>query len=193
MLVSVSPGGSIMRKSHKTYFGREGVVNINKLLTKINIIINCKKVNKEKYSDMQACVWRIWPGWENPELLHWFWTEGGVGAENVPGRENSSLIKRLSWILSFSFSHIQSKDDLFVAKLTWEVVKWKQNLRMTASFQPLVWTTYAFWEAKPFNSCGLVDENQLSILNRQNLSKLRQYLQIIFNHFSNSMKSFGFF
>lgn len=38
-------------------------------------------------------------------------------------------------------------------------------------------------EAKPFNSYGLVDENQLSTLNRQNLYKLGQYLQIIFHHF----------
>lgn len=43
------------------------------------------------------------------------------------------------------------------------------------------------------NSCGLDDENRLSILNRQNLSKLGQCLQIIFNHFSNSIKSYILF
>lgn len=62
MLVIVGAERSIMKKSHKAYFDGEGAVNVNKLLTKINIIINCEKVNKAKYSDMQACVWRIWPG-----------------------------------------------------------------------------------------------------------------------------------
>lgn len=55
-----------------TLFHGEGAININKLLIKINIIINRKIVNKEKDSEMKACVRRIWPGWENPELLHWF-------------------------------------------------------------------------------------------------------------------------
>lgn len=54
-------------------------------------------------------------------------------------------------------------------------------------------TPYAFWESKPFNPCGLVDENQLSMLNRQNLSKLRQCLQIIFNHISYCIKSYILF
>lgn len=54
-------------------------------------------------------------------------------------------------------------------------------------------TPYAFWESKPFNPCGLVDENQLSMLNRQNLFKLRQCLQIIFNHISYCIKSYILF
>ena len=54
-------------------------------------------------------------------------------------------------------------------------------------------TPYAFWESKPFNPYGLVDENQLSMLNRQNLSKLRQCLQIIFNHISYCIKSYILF
>lgn len=100
----------------------------------------------------------------------------------------AASLKRLRRILSCSFSPMRSQDDPLVAQLTEAAVKWKPSPGMTASFLLLAWTTYAFWEARLF-SCGLVDENQLSRWNRQDLFKLGQRLKIIFNHFSSSIKS----
>lgn len=150
-------GLQLWRKFLKpTLFGGEGAININKLLMKTNIIINCRKVNKEKHSETKACGRRLGPGWENPELFPWFWKGTGVGAESIPGRGNGSLIKRLSWILSFSFSTIQSKDNLFVAQLSEEAVMWKQSPCMTASFPLWERTTSAFWAGWTFQLswCG---------------------------------------
>lgn len=97
-----------------TLFLGEKAININKLLIK-NVIINHKKVNKEKYNEMKACVRKFdlvggtqscFTDSEKIMVLvqRAFQAEGMVG----------SLIKRLSWILSF-FSATHLKDDLFVA------------------------------------------------------------------------------
>lgn len=99
-----------------TLFHGEGAININKLLIK-NVIINQKKVNKEKYNEMKACVRKFglvgrtqscFTGSEKIMVLVQRAFQGMAG----------SLIKRLSWILSFSFSLTHLKDDLFVAELT---------------------------------------------------------------------------
>lgn len=65
LVLGVQLGEKLMKL---TLFIGEGAVDINILFTKINVIINCEKVKEEKYSDVKACVRRIWPGWENPEL-----------------------------------------------------------------------------------------------------------------------------
>lgn len=63
------------------------------------------------------CVENLaWLG--DPRAASLVLNRGWCCAESVPGGGNGILIKRLSWILSFSFSHIQSKEDLFVAQLT---------------------------------------------------------------------------
>lgn len=73
VLTTLGAGGSVMRKTHElTLFHGEGTINMNKLLIKINAVMNRKKVNKGKYNELKAYVRRIWPGWENPELPHWF-------------------------------------------------------------------------------------------------------------------------
>ena len=117
------------------------------------------------------------------------WCGCGEHSRQKEGR----LLWKVSWILSSSLSPVQSCL-VFVSQLTSETFAveagpWNDS----CSFLLSEWTSYAFWESKPFNSCGLVDKNQFSMLNRQNLSKLRQCLQIIFNHISYCIKSYILF
>lgn len=46
----------------------EGAVDINQLVIKINMIINCEKTKKEKMQWWERCASRIWSGWKKPEL-----------------------------------------------------------------------------------------------------------------------------
>ena len=112
----------------------------------------------------------------------------GVGAGSIPGRGRAASLKDeldsefilVSCLVLFSLC-----SSTHIGGCEVKAEPWSDS----CSFLLSVWTSYAFWESEPFNSCGLADENQLSILNRQNLSKLGQCPQIIFNHFSNSIKS----
>lgn len=59
-------GGQLGDKLTKfTLFGGKGAVDVYTLLTKVNKIMNWEEVKEEKYSDVKACVGRIW---ENLEL-----------------------------------------------------------------------------------------------------------------------------